>query len=26
MITRLNLNDEWRRRVLERKSFSAEEE
>jgi large subunit ribosomal protein L24 len=26
MITRLNLNDEWRRKVLERKSFSAEEE
>ena len=25
MITRLNLNDQWRRRVLERKSFSAEE-
>lgn len=26
MITRLNLEDEWRRRILERKSFSAEEE
>jgi large subunit ribosomal protein L24 len=26
MITRLNLNDEWRKRVLERKGFSAEEE
>lgn len=25
MITRLNLNDQWRRRILERKSFSAEE-
>ena len=25
MITRLHLNDQWRRRVLERKSFSAEE-
>ena len=25
IITRLNLNDQWRRRVLERKSFSAEE-
>jgi large subunit ribosomal protein L24 len=25
MITRLNLDDEWRRRILERKSFSAEE-
>ena len=25
MITRLNLNDQWRRRALERKSFSAEE-
>ena len=25
MITRLNLNDQWRRRVLERKSFSTEE-
>ncbi len=26
MITRLNLNDQWRRRILERKSFSSEEE
>ena len=26
MITRLNLKDQWRRKVLERKSFSAEEE
>jgi large subunit ribosomal protein L24 len=26
MITRLNLDDEWRRGILERKSFSAEEE
>jgi large subunit ribosomal protein L24 len=26
MITRLHLDDEWRRNVLERKSFSAEEE
>ena len=26
MITRLNLNDQWRRRILERKGFSAEEE
>jgi large subunit ribosomal protein L24 len=26
MIIRLNLNDQWRRRILERKSFSAEEE
>jgi len=25
MITRLNLDDEWRREILERKSFSAEE-
>jgi large subunit ribosomal protein L24 len=25
MITRLNLNDQWRRRILERKSFSTEE-
>jgi large subunit ribosomal protein L24 len=25
MITRLNLNDQWRRRILERKGFSAEE-
>jgi ribosomal protein uL24 len=25
IITRLNLNDQWRRRILERKSFSAEE-
>lgn len=25
MITRLNLNDQWRRDILERKSFSAEE-
>ncbi len=25
MITRLNLNDQWRRKILERKSFSAEE-
>lgn len=25
LITRLNLNDEWRRDILERKSFSAEE-
>jgi ribosomal protein uL24 len=25
MITRLNLNDQWRRKMLERKSFSAEE-
>lgn len=26
MITRLHLDDEWRRNMLERKSFSAEEE
>lgn len=26
MITRLNLDDEWRREILERKSFSAEED
>ena len=26
MITRLHLDDEWRRNILERKSFSAEEE
>jgi large subunit ribosomal protein L24 len=26
MITRLNLNDNWRRQILERKSFSAMEE
>jgi len=26
MITKLNLNDQWRKRVLERKGFSAEEE
>jgi ribosomal protein uL24 len=26
MITRLNLNDQWRRKILERKSFSAVEE
>ncbi len=26
MITRLNLDDVWRRDILERKSFSAEEE
>jgi len=26
MITKLNLDDQWRRRVLERKGFSAEEE
>jgi large subunit ribosomal protein L24 len=26
IITRLNLKDEFRRRILERKSFSAEEE
>ena len=25
LITRLNLNDQWRRDILERKSFSAEE-
>jgi ribosomal protein uL24 len=25
IITRLNLNDQWRRKMLERKSFSAEE-
>ena len=25
MITRLNLNDQWRRSILERKGFSAEE-
>ena len=25
MITRLNLKDQWRRRILERKGFSAEE-
>jgi ribosomal protein uL24 len=25
MITRLNLNDKWRRKMLERKSFSTEE-
>ena len=25
LITRLNLNDEWRRDILERKSFSTEE-
>jgi large subunit ribosomal protein L24 len=25
MIIRLNLNDQWRRRIMERKSFSAEE-
>lgn len=25
MITRLNLNDQWRRKILERKGFSAEE-
>ena len=25
MVTRLNLNDQWRRRMLERKSFSKEE-
>lgn len=25
MITRLNLNDQWRRSVLERRSFSSEE-
>lgn len=25
MLTRLNLNDQWRRRILERKSFSKEE-
>jgi ribosomal protein uL24 len=25
MITRLHLDDEWRRRILERKSFSTEE-
>ncbi|MCW4014632.1 MAG: 50S ribosomal protein L24 [Candidatus Bathyarchaeota archaeon] len=25
MITRLNLNDQWRRKTLERKSFSTEE-
>ena len=25
IITRLNLNDQWRRKILERKSFSAEE-
>ena len=25
MITRLNLNDQWRRTILERKGFSAEE-
>jgi ribosomal protein uL24 len=25
MITKLNLNDQWRRKILERKSFSAEE-
>ena len=25
MITRLNLNDQWRRSILERKSFSSEE-
>jgi ribosomal protein uL24 len=25
IITRLNLDDDWRRRILERKSFSAEE-
>lgn len=26
MITRLNLDDQWRRKILERKSFSAVEE
>lgn len=26
MITRLNMDDPWRRRVMERKSFSTEEE
>jgi len=26
MITRLNLSDQWRRKILERKSFSAVEE
>jgi large subunit ribosomal protein L24 len=25
MITRLNLDDQWRRKILERKSFSSEE-
>jgi ribosomal protein uL24 len=25
MITRLNTNDQWRKKILERKSFSAEE-
>ena len=25
MITKLNLNDQWRKKILERKSFSAEE-
>jgi ribosomal protein uL24 len=25
MLTRLNLNDQWRRRILERKSFSKED-
>ncbi|OGD45197.1 50S ribosomal protein L24 [Candidatus Bathyarchaeota archaeon RBG_16_57_9] len=26
MITKLNLDDQWRRKILERKGFSAEEE